>query len=97
MKLFQPMGPRLLVKRLDEAAPVSQLIEVVQHNPNPSRYALILAVGKMEQSPELEVGMVVLLKDYSGAPVQIELEDGSPAEECAVIMESDVLGIMEGM
>lgn len=97
MKLFIPMGPRLLVKRLDEAAPKSSLIEVVQHNPTPSRYALILAVGKMEQSPELEVGMVVLLSNYAGAPVSIELEEGAPAEECAVIMETDVLGIMKGM
>jgi len=97
MKLFTPMGPRLLVKRLDEAAPVSTLIEVVQHAPQPSRYALILAVGKMEQSPELQEGMVVLLANYAGAPVQIELEEGAPAEECAVIMETDVLGIMEGM
>jgi len=96
MKLFQPRGPRVLVKRLDEAQPQSKLLTVIQANPKPGQFGFVLAVGHLKHSPELALGQVVVLKDFCGTIVHVELTEGASPEECALVMEDDVLMICEG-
>lgn len=97
MKIFKPLGPRVLIQRIAVAAPKSTLIEVVQDNPEVSNFAVVLAVGTMKNSPELKVGDAVVLGKYCGSPLQVEVTEGEAPVECAIVMEDDVLAIVEGM
>jgi co-chaperonin GroES (HSP10) len=96
--VIQPHGPRLLVKRLDEAKVESTLIIVPETaDVKASQYALVLAIGKLQQGG-VKPGDVVILKDYAGAPVFVKLDgpDG-PLSECALVMEDDCLAVVEGV
>ena len=86
---LSPMGPRVLVKRLDESKMQSKYIEVIQHEITPSRFAIVLAVGTVD--PDISVGDTVITKPYSGAPVEI-LFDGTPLE-AYILAEDDVLAV----
>lgn len=88
-------GPRALVKRLDEMAMKSSLIEVVQYNAAPSQFAYVLAVGDGARLPdgqrrplEFKAGDTVITKPFSGAPVEFEGED------LFMLMEDDVLAVV---
>jgi len=97
MKIFKPLGPRVLVQRIEDATPKSELIEVVSYTPEVSMFAVVLAVGKLTQSPELKEGNVVVLSKYCGSPVQIEISEGTVPVECAIVVEDDILAIVEGL
>ena len=93
--MLKPTGPRVLVKRLDPPKPESSLIEVVSTSVDkPSAFALVLAVGKLEQGG-FDVGDTVILTDYAGAPCAVEIE--GERIEAAVVFEKDVLAVVEGM
>lgn len=76
--MFQPKGPRVLVKRLDETKLSSSLIQVVQYNESPSQFAVVMAVGDgymkkdgSREPLEVEVGDTVITKPYCGAPITV--------------------------
>ena len=86
-----PMGPRVLVKRLDAPALQSSLIEVIQQHEEPSQFAVVLAVGKLEQGG-IEIGDTVVTKGFAGAPLEIIFE-GQPLD-AFMLMESDCLLVL---
>lgn len=93
--MMQPMGPRVLVKRLDAPKPESQLIitpETIEDKP--SQFALVLAIGKLV-SGGFDVGDTVVLRDFAGAPCNVTLDD--QIIEASIVMEDDVLMVVEGL
>lgn len=92
--MIQPLGPRLLVKRLDAPKPSTTIIIPDSVADKPSVYALVLAVGN-KLTEQIEIGDTVILKDFAGAAITTEF-DGEMME-CAMVVESDVLAIVEGM
>lgn len=98
--MLQPIGPRLLVKRLDEApAQLAGSLIIVPETveAKPSAFALVLAIGRLRQGGVVP-GDVVILKDYSGCPVQVKLDAPEGSEtECALVVEDDCLAVMPGL
>jgi len=72
----------------------SQLIEVIEHTPKPSPYAIVLAVGTLVHTPELKAGDIVILKDYCGTFVPVQLVADAAPEDCHIVEEDDVLAIV---
>lgn len=94
------MGNRVLVKRLDEPALKSDVIEVVSLDREPGMYAVVAGVGpgRRLQSGEFDplevsVGDVVILAKYSGAPVT--LHKGDKHEEFQIVDGEDVLAVVQ--
>ncbi len=75
------------MKRLDEGKLQSSLIEVIQHEATPSRFAVVLAIGEVD--PQIEVGMQVITKPFSGAPCEVLLD--GVYTEAHILMEDDIL------
>lgn len=96
--MIQPVGARVLVQRLDMAKPQSSLLIIPDSvEDKPSQYALVIAIGTKVRE-HLTPGDVVILKDFTGAPVFVRL--GGPDDnltECAIVPEDDVLMVIEGM
>lgn len=89
--MLKPIGPRLLVKRIDEPRPTSETIiipDVVESEA--SAFAIVLAIGT-KVTEDIKVADTVVLSKYSGAPVTVEL-DGEKLD-AAIVMQDDVLGI----
>jgi len=95
--MLQPNGARLLVKRIEQAMPETQHIiipETVEQKS--SAFAIVLGVGTLKQGG-VEVGDIVVLMDYVGAPVQVLLPGDEEKTECLIVNEDDVLAVMEGV
>ncbi len=93
--MIQPMGARVLVKRLEAPKPQSALIHIPESiQDRPSQFALVLAVGKLRHGG-VSVGDMVVLSPYSGAPVTIPF-DGEQIE-AVIVPEDDVLMVVSGM
>ncbi len=93
--LFSPKGPRVLIQRIMQEQK-SSVIEVIEHTPKPSQFAVVLAVGKLIHSPELKAGDLVVLKDFCGVPVPVQLTPDAAPDDCHIVEEDDVLAIVEG-
>ena len=93
--MIQPISSRLLVQRIDQARPESSLIVVPDTvRDKPSQFAAVLAIGKLNQGG-VEVGDLVVLKDFCGAPVFTVLPGDTTETECAFVDEEDVLAVVE--
>lgn len=92
MTNLQPLGPRVLVKRIDNKKMTSSVIEVIQYTEEPSQVAVVLAIGKLTEGG-ISVGDTVVTKPFSGAPLEVTLNDAFI--EAHILMESDVLAILE--
>ena len=93
--MMRPLGARALVKSLEAPKPASSLIIVPDTvSSAPSNFAVVLAVGTLQQS-EVTVGDTVILKSYSGAPAEIEL-DGVVLDGL-IVPEESILAIVEGL
>lgn len=99
------LGNRVLVKRLEDKALTSSVIEIVTlGKEEPSVYALVAEVGQGRRMTsgdfipiECKVGDVVILKKYSGAPVTLHsTKDGQPiSEDFHLVDAEDVLAVVE--
>lgn len=100
------LGNRVLVKRLEDKALTSSIIEVItQGAQEPSVYALVAGVGPGLRLPngkynpiECADGDVVILKKYSGAPVMLKStnkEGNQIVEEFHLVDAEDVLAVVE--
>ncbi len=94
------LGGRVVVKRLDMPKLRSSLLEIVEHNPEPSQYGIILFVGNGERLQngtrrpiDLKPGQTVILRDYSGTPVRVKLNQKEI--EAFVVSEDDCLAVVE--
>ncbi len=92
---IQPLGQRVLVKRLDEAEQTSEggIIIPDAHKEKPQEAEVVaLGVGKDDEgepvSFTVKVGDKVLISKYGGTEVKI----GSG--EHLILNESDILGIL---
>ena len=91
--MLQPMGPRVLVKRVDAPKPASSTIIIPESvDGEKSCYAVVLAVGK-GVTENIKVADTVILTAYCGSPCNVEL-DGEMLE-AQIVMESDVLAVVE--
>lgn len=92
---FRPIGPRVLVSKIEMPALKSALIEVVQSDPPPSRYAMVVSLGQFrfadgrERTLDFAPGDVVVIKEYCGAPVTVDGKD------LHMLVEDDVLAVVE--
>jgi len=93
---FKPLGTRVLVKRIEEndqkTAGGIFLPDSAKEKPQEAK-VLALGTGKNEDGETVEfsvkVGDTVLISKYGGTEVKV----GS--EECLILKESDILGIID--
>ena len=92
------MGNRVLVKRAEEPALKSSVLEIIQFSETqePSVYAMVFGVGQGRRTSkgtfipiELREGDLVILKKWSGAPVVVE------GESLQLVDAEDVLAVVE--
>jgi len=57
----------------------------------PTNFAIVLAAGPLVHS-EMSPGEMVIVTDYSGAPVDVLMDDGSTVEG-HIVVEDDILGV----
>lgn len=94
----------MLVKRLDEPELKSKYIEVISHEKEPGHYAMVMGVGPglRKQSgvvvpPECKVGDLVIVRKYSGAPVELQTDDDPSClpQNFQMVDTEDVLAVVE--
>lgn len=91
--MLRPVGPRVLVKRIDAPKPKSSLIEIPETvDGEKSCYGIVLAIGD-KITEDIKVADTVILGQYSGSPVKVEL-DGEMLD-AQVVMQDDVLAVVE--
>jgi chaperonin GroES len=96
MASIKPLGPRVLVKRLD-AEEVSAggivLPDTAQEKPQEAQVVSLGTGGKDENGNDIEfsvkAGDKVLISKYGGTDVKVDGED------LLIISESDILGVIE--
>jgi co-chaperonin GroES (HSP10) len=92
--MIRPLGARLLVTRIEQARPESVHIiipDTIQDKP--SVFAIVFALGKLQQGG-IEVGDIVILKDFTGAPALVTLPGDEQETECIIVNEDDVLAVV---
>jgi chaperonin GroES len=93
---FKPLGTRVLVKRIEEndqkTAGGIFLPDSAKEKPQEAK-VLALGTGKNEDGETVEfsvkVGDKVLISKYGGTEVKVG------TDECLILKESDILGIIE--
>ncbi len=94
---IRPLGTRVLVKRIEDEEQKSEggifLPDSAKEKPQDAE-VITLGTGKNEDGEIIEftvkVGDKILISKYGGTDVKIN------GEECLIINESDILGIIEG-
>jgi co-chaperonin GroES (HSP10) len=95
--MIQPNGARVLVKRIEQAKPETELIIIPDTiEQKSSSFAIVLAIGKLQQGG-IEVGDIVVLKDYVGAPAFVLLPGDEDKTECLIVNEEEILAVVEGV
>ena len=95
--MLRPNGARLLVKRVEEKKPESELIIVPETiSQKPSAFAVVYAIGTLKQGG-VSVGDLVVLRDYVGAPAEVFLPGDETPTECIIVNEDEVLAVVEGV
>ena len=99
------LGNRVLVKRMDDNALKSSVIEVITlGREEPSVYAVVAGIGPGLRCAdghyipiECKEGDIVILKKYSGAPVTLNgAKDGQTiSEDFHLVDAEDVLAVRE--
>lgn len=90
--MILPVGARVVVKRLEEPKPQSQLIEIPESIVDvPSKFALVLSIGKLVNGG-IRPGDTVILKDYVGAAATTTF--GDETIDVLVVSEDDVLAVV---
>lgn len=92
---IKPLGERVLVKRIEDAEETSEggIIIPDAHKEKPQEAEVIaLGVGKTAKGKDLnftvKVGDKVLISKYGGTDVKVG------GDECLIINEADILGIL---
>jgi len=94
--MLQPKGARVLVKRIEQAKPESELIIIPDSvQQKSSAFAMVFAIGTLKQGG-IAIGDIVVLMDYVGAPVNVTLPGDESWTECLIVNEDEVLAVVEG-
>ncbi|MCB1089464.1 MAG: co-chaperone GroES [Verrucomicrobiae bacterium] len=96
-KNIKPLGTRVLVKRIENEEQKSDggifLPDTAKEKPQEAE-VVALGTGKNDEGEIIEfsvkVGDKVLISKYGGTEVKID------GQECVIVSESDILGILEG-
>lgn len=94
--MLQPTKGRVLIHRLTsklQRAHDALIIIPETVEEKPTNFAVVLASGKLVQS-DLKAGEMVIVTDYSGAPTEVLMNDGSTVE-AHIVVEDDILAVME--
>lgn len=95
--MIKVMGARLLVQRIEQKKPESELVIVPDTiQDKPSNTAVVWGVGKLEHGG-VDVGDLVVIKDFVGAPVPVTLPGDELETDCVIVNEEDVLAVIEGV
>ena len=93
---IQPLGQRVLVKRLDSEAKSAgglYIPDTAKEKPQEAKVIALGTGGKDEDGKAIEftvkVGDTILISKYGGTEVKID------GDECLIISESDILGIIK--
>ncbi len=93
---IQPLGQRVLVKRIDSEEKTSggiYLPDTAKEKPQEAKVVALGTGGKDDDGKTIEftvkVGDVVLISKYGGTEVKID------GEEHLILSESDILGILK--
>lgn len=93
---IQPLGQRVLVKRLDSEAKSAgglYIPDTAKEKPQEAKVIALGTGGKDEDGKTIEftvkVGDTILISKYGGTEVKID------GDECLIISESDILGIIK--
>ncbi|MCB1229036.1 MAG: co-chaperone GroES [Verrucomicrobiae bacterium] len=94
---IKPLGTRVLVKRIEAEEQKSDggifLPDTAKEKPQEAE-VLALGTGKNDEGEIVEfsvkVGDKVLISKYGGTEVKLD------GQECLILSESDILGILEG-
>lgn len=95
---IRPLGSRVLVKRIEDGEQKSEggifLPDSAKEKPQDAEVLALGTGGKDEDGKDIEftvkVGDKVLISKYGGTDVKIN------GEECLILNEMDILGIIEG-
>jgi len=95
---IRPLGSRVLVKRIEDEEQMSEggifLPDSAKEKPQDAEVIALGSGGKDESGNDIEftvkVGDKVLISKYGGTDVKID------GEECLILNEMDILGIIEG-
>lgn len=95
---IRPLGMRVLVKRIEDEEQKSEggifLPDSAKEKPQDAEVLALGTGGKDENGKDIEftvnVGDKILIAKYGGTDVKIN------GEECLIINEMDILGIIEG-
>ena len=94
---IKPLGTRVLVKRIEAEEQKSDggifLPDTAKEKPQEAE-VIALGTGKNDEGETVEfsvkVGDKVLISKYGGTEVKLD------GQECLILSESDILGILEG-
>lgn len=94
---IKPLGTRVLVKRIEAEDQKSDggifLPDTAKEKPQEAE-VIALGTGKNDEGETVEfsvkVGDKVLISKYGGTEVKLD------GQECLILSESDILGILEG-
>jgi chaperonin GroES len=86
---FQPLGQRVLVKRVEEEAKTASGIIIPDNAKEKPSNATVIAVSKeVEEDGEVKVGDTVVFGKYSGTEITVDGEDH------LVLDVDDIVGIL---
>lgn len=93
---FRPLADRILVKRAESAQRSQGGIIIPENAKEKLNEGEVLAVGRGKITPEgklleprVKVGDKVLFGKYSGTEIKLD------GQECIVMIEDDILGVIE--
>jgi len=95
--MIRMMGARVLVQRIEERKAESEHIiipDTIQEKP--SKNGIVWAVGTLQQGG-IEVGDLIIMKDFVGAPCPVVLPGDERTTECMIVNEDDILAVIEGV
>jgi chaperonin GroES len=86
---FQPLGQRVLVKRVEEEAKTASGIIIPDNaKEKPSNATVIAVSNEVKEDGEVKVGDIVVFGKYSGTEITVDGEDH------LVLDVDDIVGIL---
>ncbi len=93
---IHPLGDRILIKRVEETEQVSGGIIIPDTAKEKPQEAEVVAVGPGRRADDgdlialdVQPGQHILIGKYAGNEIEVD------GEECVILSEDDVLGILE--
>lgn len=82
---LKPLADRIIIKRLEPEKQTAGGLIIPEAAIEKTQYGEVLAVGPSVDPEDIKAGDVVLFQKYSGTEV----------EDCLIVDEEDVIGVVE--